>query len=228
MKPGKMLPKAKIRKILGVLNERYPEPKTELNFATPFELLVATILSAQTTDRQVNKITARLFTKWRIPADFAGLPAPVLEEEIKSCGLFKNKAKNIIAASNILVENFDSKVPGNFDELLKIPGVGRKTANVVLANAFGQDVIAVDTHVFRVANRLGLTDSASVEETEKQLTNNIPPGLRNKTHHWLIFHGRQTCRAKNPGCPECPVKSFCRTPLKPLSAAARAGKPLNL
>lgn len=210
MKSGRKLPKAKIRKILEVLDEIYPEPKTELNFTTPFELLVATILSAQTTDRQVNKITARLFTKWRTPADFAVLPASTLEEEIKSCGLFKNKAKNIIAASNTLVNNYNSEVPGDFEELLKIPGVGRKTANVVLANAFGQDVIAVDTHVFRVANRMGLADSTSVEGTERQLTVNIPPGLRNKAHHWLIFHGRQTCRAQKPRCPECPVKSYCR------------------
>lgn len=206
----KVISKGKIKHILEVLNERYPDPKTELNFTTPFELLVATILSAQTTDRQVNKITANLFSKWRIPEEFASLQTETLEEEIKSCGLFKNKAKNIIAASRIIVKQYNSEVPKNLEELLNIPGVGRKTANVVLANAFGKDVIAVDTHVFRVSNRLGLANSASVDGTEKQLMDNIPAGLRNDSHHWLILHGRNTCKAQNPKCSECPVNSYCR------------------
>jgi endonuclease-3 len=210
MKSGNVISRAKIKKILDILNERYPEPKTELNFSTPFELLVATMLSAQTTDRQVNKITANLFAKWRTPEEFAVLPTATLEEEIKSCGLFKNKAKNIIAASKILVNQYNSEVPRDFADLLNIPGVGRKTANVVLANAFGKDVIAVDTHVFRVSNRLGLADSGSVDDTEGQLMANIPAGLRNNAHHWLILHGRHTCKAQNPKCPECPINSYCR------------------
>lgn len=210
MDSGGIISKAKTKQILDILNERYPEPKTELKFTTPFELLVATILSAQTTDRQVNKITGNLFDKWRTPEEFANLQAETLEEEIKSCGLFKNKAQNITAASKILVNHYNSEIPNNLEALIKIPGVGRKTANVVLANAFGQDVIAVDTHVFRVSNRLGLADSESVGGTEKQLMENIPVGLRNDAHHWLILHGRHTCKARTPLCSECPVHSYCR------------------
>lgn len=211
MKTKNILAKAKIQKILDTLNNLYPAPTTELNFKTPFELLVATILSAQTTDRQVNKITANLFSKWHTPEEFAELPVKALENEIKSCGLFKNKAKNIIAASKLLVEQYNSEVPTNIEDLLKIPGAGRKTANVVLANAFGHDVIAVDTHVFRVSNRLGLADSTSVDGTEKQLMDNIPAGIRNNAHHWLILHGRNICKAKNPKCPECPINLYCRS-----------------
>lgn len=199
-----------IDKILAVLGELYPEPKTELIFSTPFQLLVATMLSAQTTDRQVNAITAGLFKKYSTPQVFAALSQETLENEIKSCGLYKNKAKNIIAASRTLVEKYGSQVPDSLDLLVNLPGVGRKTANVVLANAFGRDVIAVDTHVFRVANRLGLAASDTPEKTEQDLLQSIPPGLRNNAHHWLIFHGRRVCRAQNPKCGECGLSGLCR------------------
>ncbi len=196
--------------ILSVLNGLYPEAKTQLKFETPFQLLVAVMLSAQTTDRQVNAITKTLFEKYTVPQDFARLPVSTLENEIKSCGLYKNKAKNINETSKILVDKFDSTVPDSFEELVKLPGVGRKTANVVLANAYGRDVIAVDTHVFRVANRLGLASSKTPEKTEEDLTRSIPPGSRSKAHHWLIYHGRQVCRAQNPKCPECVLSDCCK------------------
>lgn len=202
---------AAIDMILTILNDIYPEPKTELNFESEFQLLAATILSAQTTDKQVNKITSGLFKKYRNPEDFAQLSTAELETYIQSCGLYKNKAKNIIETSRILVEKFGGKVPEDLAQLVKLPGVGRKTANVVLANAFGHDVIAVDTHVFRVSNRLGLADADTVEKTEEQLMTVIPEGIRNKAHHWLILHGRHTCSAKKPKCLECPVSQYCRS-----------------
>jgi len=196
--------------ILRILDELYPNPQTELNFETTFQLLVATILSAQTTDRQVNAITAELFRKHATPRDFAVLTAEELEREIKSCGLYKNKAKNIIAASKLLVEKHDSQVPDEFAALIALPGVGRKTANVVLANAFGKDAIAVDTHVFRVSNRLGLAAAETTEKTEEDLMKIIPSSDWNRAHHWLIFHGRRVCRAQKPKCHECQLRDYCR------------------
>ncbi len=202
--------KADVSKIINTLNELYPDPKTELIFETPFQLLVATILSAQTTDKQVNRITKRLFRDYSTPADIAQLMPEQLEEYIKSCGLYRNKTKNIIETSRILVQKFNSAVPDSFEELISLPGVGRKTANVVLANAFGKEAIAVDTHVFRVANRLGLANSNTPERTEEDLKKVITPGLWNKAHHWLIFHGRSTCRAVNPKCSDCSLKEYCK------------------
>lgn len=196
--------------VLNILSELYPDPRTELHFSTPFQLLVATMLSAQTTDRQVNFITDSLFRKYELPEEFAALSPAGLENEIKSCGLYKTKARHIIDTSRILVKDYGSNVPDNFDELVKLPGVGRKTANVVLANAFGKDTIAVDTHVFRVANRLGLAAASTPEKTEEELMKAIPAGLRNKAHHWLIFHGRGTCRARKPKCDECQIKHYCK------------------
>lgn len=197
-------------KILSALNELYPDPRTELNFETPFQLLVATMLSAQTTDRQVNRITEKLFQKHQTPQEFAALTPAELEEDIKSCGLYKNKAKNIVATSRILVEQYQSMVPDNFDQLVNLPGVGRKTANVVLANAFGREAIAVDTHVFRVSNRLGLAQSNTPEKTEDDLKRVIPSQDWNKAHHWLIFHGRRVCKAQNPLCSECNLINYCK------------------
>lgn len=196
--------------VLNILAKLYPNPRTELRFTTPFQLLIATMLSAQTTDRQVNFITDGLFRKYQSPEEFAVISPAQLENEIKSCGLFKTKARNIIETSRILVKDYGSNVPDNFEELVKLPGVGRKTANVVLANAFGKDTIAVDTHVFRVANRLGLTAASTPEKTEEELLKAIPPGFRNKAHHWLIFHGRGTCRARKPKCDECQINHYCR------------------
>lgn len=199
-----------ISKIIDIFNELYPDPKTELNFETPFQLLVATILSAQTTDRQVNRITERLFQDYPTPADAAQLTPEQLEEYIKSCGLYHNKAKNIVETSRMLVQNHNSLVPDNFEDLIRLPGVGRKTANVVLANAFGKEAIAVDTHVFRVANRLGLANADTPDKTENDLKKVIPSNLWNKAHHWLILHGRSTCRAVSPKCSECSLKEYCR------------------
>lgn len=201
--------KVDVSKIIEILNKLYPEPKTELKFETPFQLLVATILSAQTTDKQVNRITERLFRDYSTPAEIAQLTPQQLEEYIKSCGLYRNKAKNIIETSRILVENYNSLVPDKFEDLIRLPGVGRKTANVVLANAFGKEAIAVDTHVFRVANRIGLAGAETPERTEDELKQVIPSALWNKAHHWLIFHGRGICRAINPKCPECLLKEYC-------------------
>ncbi len=199
----------RVESILNILEQKYPDPKPALNFSSAFELLIATILSAQSTDRQVNIVTAQLFKKYHIPEDFAQVELGILQEEIKSCGLFKNKSKNIIEASKVLIEKYEGEVPANREALMMLPGVGRKTANVVLSNAFNQDAIAVDTHVFRVANRLGLASSKNVLETEKQLMAVIPQKKWSDAHHWLIFHGRHTCASRNPKCYQCLLKDFC-------------------
>ena len=197
--------------ILQELERLYPNVGSMLRFTTPFELLVATILSAQSTDKQVNRITANLFRKHNQPEDFAAMEPEELEKYIKGCGLFRNKSKHIIEASKVLVERYDSQVPQDLDTLVTLPGVGRKTANVVLSNAFGQDAIAVDTHVFRVANRLGLANSKTPLGTEKDLQRNIPRHLWSKAHHWLITHGRQVCSARSPACLECTLSPWCNT-----------------
>lgn len=197
-------------KILDILNELYPNPKPALKYENPFQLLLATILSAQSTDNQVNRITEKLFKKYNTPTDIACLSPKELEEDIRSCGLYKNKAQNIIKTCCILKEQYNSEVPDSFEHLTSLPGVGRKTANVVLANAFGKEAIAVDTHVFRVANRLGLADAATPEKTEEELKRVIPSSLWSKAHHWLIFHGRDTCKAKSPRCPTCRVRDYCK------------------
>lgn len=199
-----------MNKILEILEEHYPDAKPALRFTTPFELLIATMLSAQTTDKQVNKITEKLFKKYNTPEEFADMEQQELEQHIKGCGLYKNKSKNIINASKMIISQFDGKVPETREELMRLPGVGRKTANVVISNAFGKDAIAVDTHVFRVSNRLGLADSKNVGQTEKQLMENIPKSKWSKAHHWLIYHGRQICTARNPKCDKCPLSQYCR------------------
>lgn len=198
------------QELLARLARMYPDAGTALHFENPFQLLIATILSAQSTDIQVNKITARLFQKYRQPRDFAALTPEELAEEIKGCGLYRNKSKNIIQACRILLESHGGEVPRTLDELMALPGVGRKTANVVLSNAFGQPAIAVDTHVFRVANRLGLAKSRDVFHTEKDLQETVPKELWSQAHHWLIYHGRQVCRARNPKCEECALTTYCK------------------
>jgi len=198
-----------VKKILKILQETYPDARCALNYTTPFELLIATMLSAQSTDRQVNEITRELFKVYNTPEDFAALTPEELAPYIKACGLFKNKSRHIIATARKLVTDYGGKVPDSLEELIKLPGVGRKTANVVLSNAFSQPAIAVDTHVFRVANRLGLAASDKVEETEMQLRKIIPRNHWSQAHHWLIFHGRQVCHARRPGCPICPLQSYC-------------------
>lgn len=199
----------RIDRILEILEEIHPV-KSALNYRNPFELLIATILSAQCTDKQVNKVTEDLFKRFKTPEDFAGLSAEELGMHIKSCGFYKTKAENIIKTCRMLVEKYNSRVPNTMEELVKLPGVGRKTANVVLSNAFGVDAIAVDTHVFRVSNRLGLAESSDVEKTEYQLMENIPKNLWSKAHHWLIYHGRNICTARNPKCMDCPVSGYCK------------------
>ncbi len=204
-----MLTKEEIEEVINKLIDLYPDAKSELNYSNPFELLIATILSAQCTDVQVNKITKELFKEYKTPQDFLTLTEEELGKKIKSCGFYKNKSKHILATCELLLKNFDGKVPNTLEELMTLPGVGRKTANVVLSNAFGVPAIAVDTHVFRVSNRIGLADSSNVFDTEKDLMNNINKDMWSKTHHLLIFHGRRICKARNPICDKCPLTDYC-------------------
>ena len=200
----------KIReKQLEILEETYRGAKPELHFSNPFELLIAVILSAQCTDKRVNITTARLFKKAATPAAIVALGISGLEEEIKDCGLFRNKAKNIMATCRTLVEEFGGEVPEDYDTLLKLPGVGRKTANVVTSVAFGRPAIAVDTHVFRIANRLKLAVGETPLAVEKGLMKAIPREKWSAAHHWLIYHGRRVCKANRPLCGECPLADVC-------------------
>jgi len=198
-----------VEKMIEYFKEKYPEPESALNYETPFQLLVATIMSAQTTDVQVNKVNKKLFKKYSTPQDFAQLSYKDLQEEIQSIGLYKNKSKYIIESSKLIVENYEGEVPKTRKELVKLPGVGRKTANVVLANAFGWETIAVDTHVFRVANRLGLVDTDKRDQVEQDLMKVVPENYWTKFHHWLIFHGREICKARNPLCDKCQISDYC-------------------
>ena len=200
----------KTEEIIKLLSLNYPNPTTALNFSTPFELLVATILSAQTTDVQVNKVTKELFKTHPRPEDFAEMEAKELEEKIKSIGLFRNKAKFIVKTSKMILENYDGKVPETRKELIKLSGVGRKTANVVLANAFDKPAFPVDTHVFRVSARLGLADGKNVQKTEEKLTRKVDKKYWIDLHHWLINHGRAVCKAQNPDCENCFLSHLCK------------------
>lgn len=199
-----------VDEVLNLLSMTYPEAECELNFNTPFELLVAVMLSAQCTDKRVNMVTARLFVKYKTPEDFVQLGQSKLEEEIKECGLFRNKAKNILATCQALIQQYQGEVPHDLAELVKLPGVGRKTANVVASNAFGIPAIGVDTHVFRVSNRIGLAKGKEVEQVEEQLMQSIPREKWIKAHHWLIWHGRRICEARRPKCEICPLKAYCQ------------------
>ena len=194
---------------IAILGEVYKDTKPALKFRNPFELLVAVILSAQCTDVRVNITTERLFAKAPCPQDIVDMGLPALEQEIKDCGLFRNKAKNIMATCEILVRDFAGQVPEDFDTLLKLPGVGRKTANVVTSIAFGRPAIAVDTHVFRVSNRLKLAVGETPLEVEEGLMKAIPKELWSQAHHWLIWHGRRVCKARRPLCGECPLGEVC-------------------
>lgn len=206
----KILNSKQIDKVVKKLGELYPNlDKSFLNFNTPFELLVATILSAQCTDVRVNKVTDKMFKEDNTAEDFANMDIKKLQDYIKTCGLYKNKAKNIKNSSIMILREFDGKVPSKMKDLLKLPGVGRKTANVVLANAFDEDTIAVDTHVHRVSNRLGLADSKNVLNTEKDLMENLPKEKWSTLHHQIIAHGRKVCKARNPLCHECDLRDFC-------------------
>ncbi len=195
--------------ILDILKETYPDVKCALNYETPYELLIATILSAQCTDVRVNIITAELFKEYNTPYKMIELREEELGEMIQSCGLYRNKSKNIIAATAMLISEFNGEVPDNMEELLKLPGVGRKTANVVLANAFGVPAIAVDTHVFRVSNRLGIAKGKTPDEVENGLMKTVPKDMWGYAHHLLIAHGRNLCAARKPKCEECPLAPYC-------------------
>ncbi|CEI74043.1 MULTISPECIES: endonuclease III [Romboutsia] len=199
-----------INKILDILEETYPDAKCELNYTTPFELLIATILSAQCTDVRVNKVTEEMFKKYNTPEAFAKLSIEEISEEIKSCGLYKSKAQKIKETSIKICELYNGQVPDSLDELIKLPGVGRKTANVVLSNAFGQDALAIDTHVFRVANRIGMVNTTTPEKTEFPLMKVIPKKRWSHSHHLLIFHGRRICKARKPECEICPIQKYCK------------------
>ncbi|EFL54992.1 MAG: endonuclease III [Finegoldia magna] len=199
-----------INKILDDLDSLYPDAKAGLDFTTPFELLIATILSAQCTDVRVNKVTAVLFKEHNTPKSILDLGIDGLTKYIKSCGLYKTKSKNIINTCNVLYHDYDSKVPDNIEELMKLPGVGRKTANVVVSNAFDTPAIAVDTHVFRVTNRIGIVNEKDVLSTEKALMRVIPKERWSKSHHLFIWHGRNICKARNPKCEECILNDRCK------------------
>ena len=200
-------------KILAELEKMYPEAKAELVFSNPYEMLVATILSAQCTDKQVNKVTPAVFERYPDPCSMADAKEEDLYPMVKSCG-FKTKAANIIAACRMIRDEYQGRVPDTMEELTRLPGVGRKTANVVLFNAFGIPAFAVDTHVFRVSNRLGLCKADTVEETEKQMTRLIPREKWGQAHHWLIWHGRRLCKAQRPLCRECALRELCPSAAK--------------
>ena len=186
-----------------------PAPRTELVYGSAFELLIAVILSAQATDKSVNKATASLFRAAPTPAAMVDLGLAGVSAHIKSIGLYNGKAKNILATSRLLIERHAGAVPHSRDELEALPGVGRKTANVILNTAFDQATIAVDTHIFRVANRTGLAPGKTVRAVEERLLKVVPPEFRRNAHHWLILHGRYVCKARRPQCPICPIADLC-------------------
>ena len=196
--------------IINAVDVLYENPKCELMFSNNYELLVAVILSAQCTDKRVNQVTRELFKEYNTPSKMITLSQEELENKIRSCGFFHNKAKHILAASKELVEKYDGEVPNEKNKLKALAGVGEKTANVVLSLAFGIPAIAVDTHVFRVANRLGLADSKDVAKTQKQLERVLPKEKWSKFHYSLVLHGRYICKAQRPMCGECKLKNLCK------------------
>ena len=202
-------PVSPIPQILSLLKDMYPGATSALHFSNPYEMLVATMLSAQSTDKQVNKVTPRVFSDFPTVDAMAGTTPERLLPYVQSCG-FRSKATNIVLAARKIISEFDGQVPRTMEELTSLPGVGRKTANVVMANAYGTPSIAVDTHVFRVSNRLGLADATTVEKTEQQLMQNIPREDWIDAHHWLIHHGREICKAQKPLCGVCRLSPLCR------------------
>ncbi|OBR92854.1 MULTISPECIES: endonuclease III [Clostridium] len=201
--------KQNIDNILKVLKETYPEAKCALNFGSPYELLVSTMLSAQCTDVRVNKVTSELYKQYNTPEKMISLTEEELGEKIKSCGFFRNKSKNILSTSRELVEKYGGEVPHTMEQLIELPGVGRKTADVVLSNAFGVPAIAVDTHVFRVSNRLGIAKGTTPNKVEMELMKNIPKSMWSDSHHYLIWHGRRICKSRKPDCEHCPLAPYC-------------------
>jgi endonuclease-3 len=199
----------KRHEIFTRLREHMPEPTTELNWSTPFELLAAVLLSAQATDVGVNKATARLFPEANTPEAILALGLDGLKEHIKTIGLYNTKAENLMKTCQLLVERHGGEVPTTRKALEALPGVGRKTANVILNTAFGQPTIAVDTHIFRVSNRTGIAPGKDVLEVEKKLLRHVPREFRQDAHHWLILHGRYTCVARKPRCGSCVIEDLC-------------------
>lgn len=205
-----MLKKDRYSKILDWFEKNQPMPQTELHHDSPFHLLIAVILSAQCTDRRVNMVVPPLFERFPEPSDLAAASFDDVYPFIKSVSYPNSKANHLIQMAAKLVSDFGSEVPSDIDELMSLPGVGRKTANVIASIVYDKPVIAVDTHVFRVSHRLGLSDGKTVEAVGKELEKHIPENQRARAHHWLILHGRYTCTARNPKCAECPLRDWCR------------------
>ena len=215
---GSKLNREQIVELFTRLRALNPKPTTELLYTTPFELLVAVVLSAQATDVGVNKATRKLFPVANTPAAILALGEDGLKQYIATIGLFNAKAANVIAMCRLLLERHGGEVPQTREALEALPGVGRKTANVVLNTAFGEPTIAVDTHIFRVSNRTGLAPGANVRIVEDKLVKLVPDAFKRDAHHWLILHGRYTCKARKPDCPHCPIRDICRWPDKTPSA----------
>lgn len=204
--------KERYKRVLDTFQEILPEPKTELDYDTPFHLLLAVILSAQCTDKRVNMISPALFEAYPNPAALAAASEEEVFHYIRSVTYPNAKSRHLIKAARMLVDEFDSEVPGDIDSLMKLPGVGRKTANVMLAVVWGKAAMPVDTHVFRVCNRIGLTNNSTTPfQTEKELVENIPAELLPDAHHWLILHGRYVCTSRRPHCEECLIRDFCKS-----------------
>ncbi len=201
--------KATVEEIFARLKAADPEPKTELNYTNPFTLLVAVVMSAQSTDKGVNKATEQLFKIADTPLKMLKLGEAKVKDHIKTIGFYNAKARNVIALSQKLIDDFDGQVPRTMDELVTLPGVGRKTANVILNVVYGQKTMAVDTHVFRVSHRLGFSDGATPEAVEADLMKRIPDAYMDHAHHWLILHGRYICVARRPKCEICPLTDLC-------------------
>ncbi len=198
--------------VISIFKEIMPDPKTELHYDTPFHLLLAVILSAQCTDKRINMVTPALFERYPQPADLAASTEEEVYEYIKSVTFPNNKSKSLIKAARMLVEEFDGEMPSDIDGLMKLPGVGRKTANVMLSVVWNKAAMAVDTHVFRVSNRIGLTNSSpNPLKTEQTLMKYIPEELVAKAHHWLILHGRYVCKSRRPDCINCQIREFCKS-----------------
>jgi endonuclease-3 len=223
---AKRLTKAKAEELYARLAKVRPDPKTELEYANPYTLLVAVVLSAQATDKGVNRATGPLFQIADTPRKMLKLGEEGVANHIKTIGLWRNKAKNVIALSHALIDHHGGEVPREREALEALPGVGRKTANVVLMEIFGEGIIAVDTHVFRVANRTGLADGKTPAEVEQQLMRITPKHYLHGAHHWLILHGRYTCLARKPECPRCVIADICLYPFKtPATAFAKKAAP---
>jgi endonuclease-3 len=208
--------KTQIKELYTLLSAERPDPKSELNFSTPFELLVAVMLSAQATDKSVNLATEKLFADANTPQAILALGQEGLENYIRTIGLYRSKAKHVLAACKILCEKYSGSVPRDYESLVSLPGVGSKTAKVVLNVAFGEPTIAVDTHIFRVANRTGLAPGNSPDEVSEKLSKVTPPEFLKNAHHWLLLHGRYCCKARKPLCSQCPISHLCTSDEKTL------------